>query len=135
MPEQPETDEPRRTCPQCGETKPISDFYTVKAANYSDGMRVKAVCKACDKAGARERMRAFRERAPKPSPKQRGRPVPTPPPGMLRGAEVAARLGISRQRVHVLAQSGRLDIVRAGKAIFYTESSVQALEQERQDQS
>ena len=127
----PDQTEPMRTCPQCGETKPISAFYTVKAANYADGIRVKAVCKACDKAGARERMRALRERAPKQPPKQRGRPIPTTPPGMLRGTEVAARLGISRQRVHMLTQIGKLEAVRDGTTLFYYEASVRALEEER----
>jgi hypothetical protein len=113
----------------------VSAFYTVKAERYSGGKRVKAVCKACDKAGARERMRDHRARQPKPPPKQRGRPVPPQPAGMLRGAEVAERLGISRQRVHVLAQQGKLESVRRGKLVFYTEASVAALERERSAES
>jgi transcription elongation factor Elf1 len=60
------TDEPQRTCPVCGQTKPVSVFYVVKAKHYAGGRRVKAVCKACDKAGAKERMRAYRARQPKP---------------------------------------------------------------------
>jgi ribosomal protein S14 len=43
----------------------------------------------------------------------------------------AERLGISRQRVHVLAQQGKLEPVRDGTLVFYTEASVQALERER----
>jgi excisionase family DNA binding protein len=49
--------------------------------------------------------------------------------------EVAERLGISRQLVHKLAQSGRLNAVRDGKAMFYTEASVRALEEERKSDS
>jgi hypothetical protein len=121
-----------RTCPSCGRTLPLSAFYTVKAERYRGGQRVKAVCKDCDKAGATERMRASRERQPKPPPKPRGRRAATPPAGTLGGAAVAERLGISRQRVHRLAQQGKLEPVRDGKRVFYTEASVQALERERE---
>jgi hypothetical protein len=110
----------------------VREFYVVKAKHYADGKRVKAVCKACDKAGARERMRDHRARQPKQPPKPRGRRAATPPPGTLGGAAVAERLDISRQRVHVLAQQGRLESVRRGKLVFYTEASVQALERERE---
>jgi DNA-binding transcriptional MerR regulator len=83
---------------------------------------------------ARERDRAAaaaRASQPQPPPKPRGPRPATPPPGTLRAADVAVRLGITRQRVHALGQQGTLTAVREGRALFYTEESVQARERDR----
>jgi len=132
-----ETDNPARDdmhiCPTCGRALPVTMFYEVQvqSGRYRDGQRRKAQCKDCDKAAAAQRVAAGRARRSKPPPKPRGPRPATPPPGTLAATDVAERLGITRQRVHALGQQGRLTVVHAGRALFYTEESVQALERER----
>jgi hypothetical protein len=50
-------------CPDCGEERPLSSFYRVKAARYAGGYRYGAYCKTHEK----ERVRRARQQAPEGS--------------------------------------------------------------------
>ena len=123
-----------RTCPQCGQIKPVTDFYDVAAVRYQHGRRRKSICTACDNTNARRRQQATRrrernERVPSGARDGRGRPRASAPAGWMTAREVADYLRVSRQRVHRLGQQGHLAIDRQGTLVSYCVASVTAYAQ------
>ena len=129
---------PKRRCPQCGQIKPVTDFYDVAAVRYQHGRRRKSICKACDNTNARRRQQATRQRERDARavsgvrdgpPVRRGRPRASSPAGWMTAREVADYLRVSRQRVHRLGQQGHLAIDRQGTLVYYRVASVTAYAQ------
>ncbi len=73
-------DEPQKQCPDCTETKPVSEFWRNRAT--ADGLY--AYCKPCGR--QRNLAAAVKRRAAKgvDSPRARSRPIEDLPPGMKR---------------------------------------------------